>query len=54
MGWALSGNPDADLATKALDLVYEQCGKPQGLLFHCSMGAATFASVCGSTASVKA
>ena len=34
VGWALSGTPDADLVFKALDMAYEQRGKPQGLLFH--------------------
>ena len=38
VGWALSGNQDADLVTKALDMAYEQCGKPQGLLFHSDQG----------------
>lgn len=36
--WALSGNRDADLVTKALDMAYEQRGKPQGLLFHSDQG----------------
>ena len=34
VGWALSGNPDADLVTTVLDMAYQQRGKPQGLLFH--------------------
>ena len=38
VGWALSGNPDADLVTKALDMAYEQRGKPQVLLFHSDQG----------------
>ena len=38
VGWALSGSPDADLVTKALDMAYEQRGKPQGLLFHSDQG----------------
>ncbi|WP_089360907.1 IS3 family transposase [Pseudomonas segetis] len=38
VGWALSGNPDADLVTRALDMAYEQRGKPQGLLFHSDQG----------------
>jgi hypothetical protein len=33
-GWALSNRPDADLVIKALDMAYEQRGRPQGLLFH--------------------
>lgn len=38
VGWALSGSPDTDLVTKALDMAYEQRGKPQGLLFHSDQG----------------
>lgn len=34
VGWALSEKPDGDLVVKALDVAYEQRGKPQGLLFH--------------------
>lgn len=39
VGWAFSKNPDTDLVIKALDMVYEQRGKPQGLLFHSDQGA---------------
>lgn len=38
VGWALSSTPDADLVTKALDMAYEQRGKPEGLLFHSDQG----------------
>ncbi|MFJ3368102.1 IS3 family transposase [Pseudomonas sp. NPDC086251] len=38
VGWALSEKPDADLVIKALDMAYEQRGKPQGLLFHSDQG----------------
>ena len=38
VGWALSGNPDADLVFKALDMAYEQREKPQVLLFHSDQG----------------
>ncbi|MCY0109949.1 IS3 family transposase [Pseudomonas monsensis] len=38
VGWALSNKPDADLVIKALDMAYEQRGKPQGLLFHSDQG----------------
>jgi len=38
VGWALSEKPNADLAVKALDVAYEQRGKPQGLLFHADQG----------------
>lgn len=37
-GCALSEKPDADLVIKALDVAYEQRGKPQGLLFHSDQG----------------
>lgn len=38
VGWALSEKPDADLVIKALDVAYEQRGKPQGLLFNSDQG----------------
>jgi len=38
VGWALSSAPDAELVIKALDMAYEQRGKPQGLLFHSDQG----------------
>ena len=38
VGWALSNKPDADLVIKALDMAYEQRGRPQGLLFHSDQG----------------
>jgi len=38
VGWALSEKPDADLVIKALDVAYEQRGKPQGLLFQSDQG----------------
>ncbi len=38
VGWALSEKPNADLVVKALDVAYEQLGKPQGLLFHSDQG----------------
>jgi len=38
VGWALSEKPDADLVAKALDVAYEQRGKPQDLLFHSDQG----------------
>jgi len=36
--WALSNKPDADLVIKALDMAYEQRGRPQGLMFHLDQG----------------
>jgi putative transposase len=38
VGWALSEKPDAELVIKALDMAYQQCGRPQGLLFHSDQG----------------
>jgi putative transposase len=38
VGWALSEKPDADLVIKALDMAYEERGKPQGLMFHSDQG----------------
>ncbi|CAI8762550.1 transposase [Pseudomonas sp. IT-P171] len=34
VGWALSEKPGAELVIKALDMAYEQRGRPSGLLFH--------------------
>ncbi|MFH7445310.1 DDE-type integrase/transposase/recombinase, partial [Pseudomonas syringae pv. tagetis] len=36
--WAVSHKPDTDLVIKALDMAYEQRGKPPGLLFHSDHG----------------
>jgi len=38
VGWALSARADAELVIKALDMAFEQRGKPQGLLFHSDQG----------------
>lgn len=38
VGWALSAKPDAELAVKALDMAYEQRGRPQGVMFHSDQG----------------
>ncbi|GHG60624.1 transposase [Alishewanella longhuensis] len=38
VSWALSARPDAELAIKALDMVYEQRGRPQGVMFHSDQG----------------
>lgn len=38
VGWALSEKPDTDLTIKALDLAYEQRGKPEGVMFHSDQG----------------
>jgi len=37
-GWAFSATPDAELVSKALDMAYEQRGKPQQVLFHSDQG----------------
>lgn len=34
VGWAFSSKPDADLVIKALDMAYEQRGRPQNVLLH--------------------
>lgn len=34
VGWVFSSKPDADLVIKALDMAYEQRGRPQNFLFH--------------------
>ncbi len=34
IGWAFSAKPDAELVIKALDMAYEQRGRPQQVLFH--------------------
>jgi len=38
VGWAFSAKPDAELVIKALDMAYEQRGKPQQALFHSDQG----------------
>ncbi len=38
VGWALSAKPDAELVIKALDMAYEQRGRPQQVLFRSDLG----------------
>lgn len=38
VGWALSIQPNAELVTKALDMAYEQRGRPQNVMFHSDQG----------------
>lgn len=38
VGWAFSTRPDADLVVRALDMAYEQRGRPQGVMFHSDQG----------------
>jgi putative transposase len=38
VGWAFSPKPDADLVIKALDMAYEQRGRPQNVLLHSDQG----------------
>lgn len=38
VGWAFSNKPDAALVIKALEMAYEQRGRPQGVLFHSDQG----------------
>lgn len=60
VGWALSEKPNADLVVKALEVAYEQRGKPQGLLFHPgqlnppNMAVVSSARDCGATACARA
>jgi len=38
VGWALSTRANAELVTKALDLAFEQRGRPTGVMFHSDQG----------------
>ncbi|MCC7641968.1 MULTISPECIES: IS3 family transposase [unclassified Janthinobacterium] len=38
VGWAFSLRPDADLVVQALEMAYEQRGRPMALLFHSDQG----------------
>ncbi|EOU9564350.1 TPA: IS3 family transposase [Pseudomonas aeruginosa] len=38
IGWVFSAKPDAELVIKALDMAYEQRGRPQQVLFHSDQG----------------
>ncbi|HCG8519003.1 TPA: IS3 family transposase, partial [Vibrio parahaemolyticus] len=38
VGWSLSDKPDAKLASKALDMAWEQRGRPQNVMFHSDQG----------------
>ena len=38
VGWAFSDRPDGMLAVKALDMAFEQRGRPVGLMFHSDQG----------------
>ncbi|MBN7870531.1 IS3 family transposase [Pseudomonas aeruginosa] len=38
IGWAFSAKPNAELVIKALDMAYEQRGRPQQVLFHSDQG----------------
>lgn len=38
VGWAFSSKPDAELVIKALDVAYEQRGRPRNVLFHSDQG----------------
>ena len=38
VGWAFSSKPEAELVIKALDMAYEQRGRPQNILFHSDQG----------------
>ena len=38
VGWSFSTSADADLVVKALDMGFEQRGRPTGLMFHSDQG----------------
>lgn len=38
VGWAFSSKPDAELVVKALDMAYEQRGRPKNVMFHSDQG----------------
>ena len=38
VGWSFSTNPDAGLVVMALDMAFEQHGRPMGLMFHSDQG----------------
>lgn len=38
VGWSLSDHPDADLVIKALEMAYEQRGRPKRVMFHSDQG----------------
>lgn len=38
VGWSLSDKPDAELASKALDMAWEQRGRPKSVMFHSDQG----------------
>lgn len=38
VGWAFSTRPNADLVVQALDMAYEQRGRPSGLMLHSDQG----------------
>jgi len=38
VGWSLSTRPDAQLAVKALEMAYEQRGRPHNVMFHSDQG----------------
>lgn len=38
VGWAISSRPDAQLTIKALEMAWEQRGKPNGVMFHSDQG----------------
>ncbi len=38
VGWAMSRKPDALLVVKALEMAYEQRGRPSGVMFHSDQG----------------
>nr|WP_159063678.1 IS3 family transposase [Thaumasiovibrio occultus] len=38
VGWSLSDKPDADLPCRALEMAWEQRGRPKNVMFHSDQG----------------
>ncbi|GAD76606.1 hypothetical protein VAZ01S_048_00130 [Vibrio azureus NBRC 104587] len=38
VGWSLSDKPDTDLACRALEMAWEQRGRPKNVMFHSDQG----------------
>lgn len=38
VGWAMSNRPDSELVVKALEMAYQQRGRPEGVMFHSDQG----------------
>lgn len=54
VGWVLSDKADAELAAKALDMAYEQRGRPDAVMFHSDQGSQLQARSSGNDYGVSA